>query len=420
MAYILEYAAFIKGFSRNAKLFLWSSALASLAQGMSSVVLNLYFLRVGRSEALLGSLVFYSAIAGVVCAIPAGRASDRFGRRTALLVSGVLCAGGTLVQVLYPVPGALVPATFVTGACWTVAMVTGGPLLVETSSPNERNHLFGLQAALTIGISFVGSNLGGLLPKLFGWLYGTGAEAAAALRGTLLVEVAVYLLALVPLLPMREERRANGRVSAAETFWPTFSNPGLVLRLLIPQALLGLGAGLVMPLQNVFMDRYLGATTAQIGLIFAASSALTGIGVLGAPLAARKWGRIRAATRSELASLPFLAVMGLVPNLGVYATASLIRSVLMNLANPLVSSFSLEVVDGRERATVNSLLNMVWSLGWALSGWAGGWIMQNVSYTLPYGFTFVLYTVSILLFYHFFQTYDLPAAKEAGGTASQA
>ncbi len=413
MPIVREYVAYVRGFSRNAKLYLWSSSLQSLASGVTFVVMNLYLLRIGRGESLLGALVFYSAIAGVIFALPAGRASDRFGRRPALLSSGLVYVGATLVQVIHPVPAVLVPATLVAGAASAVAMVTGGPILVETSTEEDRAHLFGFQFALSMGASVVGSNLGGILPKMFGAIGGGGPDTTFALRATLYVGVALAALSLLPVLPMREKKRGPAPTSATGLLRLNLSDPRLVGRLLLPQILVGLGAGLIMPLQNVFMSRRLGATTAEIGLIFSISSALTAVGALVAPLLARRWGKVRAITASQLVSVPFLAVMGLAPWLWVYGVAALVRSALMNLANPLINNFCLEVVDSHERATVSSLIQIVWNLGWAVSGYAGGWIMQNVSYTLPYAFTLVLYSASIITFFVFFVRYD-PPLRRAG------
>jgi len=411
---VREYVAYIKGFSHNAKLYLWSSLLGSIASGLTYVVFNLYLLRIGHAESFLGQLVFYSAIAGTLFALPAGRASDRFGRRRSLLVSEAVAISAVLAQVVKPVPGILVPATVVAGAGWTVNVVSSSPLLVETSRPEERPHLFGFHSALVMGASVIGSSLGGLLPKLFSSLMPAAADPVVALRSTLLVGVALWAVALLPLILMREEGRSLSPVSTARSAgWlrVSLSDPRLVAKLLIPTLLIAFGAGLIMPLQNVFMDRYLSATPAQIGLVIGLGSLLTGIASLVAPILALRWGKIRAAVGSQLLSLPFLAVMGLVPYFWVYAVASLIRGALMNLSNPLIANFSMEILDPHERATVNSLLNMGWSLGWAVSGWAGGWVMQNVSYTLPYAFTFVLYLSSITLFYRFFRAYDPPLAR---------
>ncbi len=408
MRYVREYLAYINGFSRNARLYLYSSLLGGIASGLTFVVFNLYLLRVGQTENFLGMLVFYSAMAGMLFALPAGRASDHFGRRKALLVSEAIAIAAVFAQVIRPVPGVLLPATIIAGAAWTVNMVTSSPLLVETSRPEERAHLFGLHSALVMGSSVIGSNLGGLLPKLFAGLHPAAAEH---LKATLLIGVVLWAVALVPLVLMREEKRSPVPVlTAVSAGRLRLSSPRLTVKLLIPGILVAFGAGLIMPLQNVFMDRYLGATPAQIGLIFGIGSLLTGIGSLAAPFLAVRWGKVRAAAASQFLSLPFLAIMGLVPHLWVYGVASLIRGALMNLSNPLIANFNMEVLQAHERATVNSLLNMGWSLGWAVSGWAGGWIMQNISYTLPYGITFVLYTASIATFYYFFRSYDTPLA----------
>lgn len=406
--------------------------------------LNLFFLRAGLSESFLGACVFCSAIAGVVFALPAGRTADHFGRRNTLLVSEALVTLGTLVQIAFPVKVVLVPATFMTGMAQTVMTIMAGPIMVEASSEEERTHLFGFQAALSTGFSMLGSYLGGVLPLVFGALAGTlgqapapaaaaaagaGAGAAAAttvsaaagpLRATLVFGAALNGLALLAILPLRDEKRAaTPAASAGETVpWLRFSNPGLVLRLILAQVLVGLGAGFIMPLQNVFMEKHLGATPGQIGLVFSLSSLLTGLGQLAAPFLAKRWGKVRAVTASQLLSLPFLAAMGLVPNLGVYAAASLVRTALMNMVTPVISSFSLEAVNSRERAPLNSLVNMFWNIGWAVCGWAGGLVMQKVSYTLPYAFTMVLYTASVSVFYFSFRSYDPPLARRGRAPVS--
>lgn len=414
MRYVTEYLSYIRGFSRNAKLYLWACFFQSVAMGTVFVVFNLYLLRVGLNESFLGMLVFYSSFAGTVFALPAGRASDRFGRRRALLVSGVVSLAGTLVQVVHPVPWLLVPATIVTGAAWIITAVSGGPFLVETSRDEERPHLFGFSAALITGSSLIGSNLGGLLPKLFAGLTGAGPDSVGPLRATLLVGLVLMAVSVLPLLPMREERREAVPVRTAGSTWLNLSNAPLAFKLALPQVLIGFGAGFIMPLQNVFMDRYLGASPTEIGLIFSAQSLLMGAVSLIAPFLANRWGKVRAITASQGLSMPFLAVMGLAPSLWVYGAASLVRATLMNLANPLIGNFTMEAVDPHERATVSSLINMGWNLGWAVCGWAGGWMMQNVSYTLPYAFTFVLYSVSIALFYRYFKSWDPPLARAVG------
>lgn len=414
MAVVAEYISFIKGFSRNAKLYLWACVMQNLAYGVTSVVMNLYFVRVGLHESLLGALVFYSSMAGVVFALPAGRLSDRRGRRPLLLLGGLIYAGATLVQVMHPSAAVLIPTTLVAGAASAAAMVTGGPILVESSSTEDRTHLFGFQSALGLAAAVVGSNLGGLLPKAFGALAGSGPDTAFALEATLYVGVALAALSLAPILRMREERREPAPVATAASSWLNLSDPRLVGRILLPQLLVGLGAGFFVPLQNVFMSRHLGASTAEIGLVFSVSEAFTAVGALSAPLLARRWGKVRAVTASQLASLPFLAIMGLSPRLWVYGGAAFLRCALMNMANPLISNFCLEVVGARERATVSSLMSVMWNFGWAVSGYASGWIMQNVSYTLPYAFTFVLYAASIVAFWLFFWRQD-PVPKAVRG-----
>ena len=82
------------------------------------------------------------------------------------------------------------------------------------------------------------------------------------------------------------------------------------------------------------------------------------------------------------------------------------------MCNPLWQAFNMEILDARERATVASMLSMAWSLGWGVSAAAGGYIMQNFSYTAPYYITMVLYLLAAGLMHYFFarQESDLTAA----------
>jgi len=75
----------------------------------------------------------------------------------------------------------------------------------------------------------------------------------------------------------------------------------------------------------------------------------------------------------------------------------------MNMANPIMSSFNMEIVSEGQRATVNSLIWMSCYTFVGLSNYAGGLMMAHGYYTLPFLLTCGIYGVAAVLYYVFFE-----------------
>jgi predicted MFS family arabinose efflux permease len=75
----------------------------------------------------------------------------------------------------------------------------------------------------------------------------------------------------------------------------------------------------------------------------------------------------------------------------------------MNMANPIMSSFNMEIVSEDQRATVNSLVWMSCYTCVGLSTYAGGLMMAHDYYSLPFLLTCILYIVATVLYYVFFE-----------------
>ena len=74
----------------------------------------------------------------------------------------------------------------------------------------------------------------------------------------------------------------------------------------------------------------------------------------------------------------------------------------MNMSNPVLSSFNMEIVSEDNRATVNSLVWMSCYTFVGLSTYAGGLMMARGYYTLPFFLTCGIYGVAAVLYYVFF------------------
>jgi predicted MFS family arabinose efflux permease len=112
--------------------------------------------------------------------------------------------------------------------------------------------------------------------------------------------------------------------------------------------------------------------------------------------------KVDAAVLTQVLGILLLLVMALSRSFAIAAIAALFRGMLANMGGPLISSFSMELVPAKERATINSVTEMAWSLGWAVSARVGGWMITRYSYELPYFFTSGLYLVCAGLYWSFF------------------
>src|SRR3989442_5021692 len=94
---LAEYAAAMRTFSRNARLFIVHVIGMDTVHGTSLVLVNLYFLAVGLPIEFIGLRLLLSGIAGAVFSVPARLISDPIGREWSFIVGDRVCAALYLI-----------------------------------------------------------------------------------------------------------------------------------------------------------------------------------------------------------------------------------------------------------------------------------------------------------------------------------
>ncbi|MEN3046559.1 MAG: hypothetical protein ABDH49_06230 [Candidatus Hydrothermales bacterium] len=92
---------------------------------------------------------------------------------------------------------------------------------------------------------------------------------------------------------------------------------------------------------------------------------MTIVGTLSAPFFARIFGKIKTVIIFQMLSVPFLFILSVTYNL------------------PLVTNFSLEVVNENDRAFVSGILNITWFFAWGISASISGKIIETQVYFIP-------------------------------------
>ncbi len=407
-----DYAAAIRGFSTNARLYLGTSLLVGFSTGLLYLLFNLYVLSLGYDQAFVGLLASLPALVTAVAAVPAGILLPRLGFRRALLGGLAVYGMAQLAWVLYPTRPILIVASIVSGLGGVLISVVASPLMVAVSTEKTRTHLFGVQFALNTFASVVASFLGGQLTKVLGI---GAAGSSAGYRGVLLIATAVALLAFIPILRLRGMSPAPRAERPARGHWRPYRP--LLVKLLAIQLVGALGAGMTMPFLNVFFRLRFHIPDATLGLVFAVSSLLTGCAGIIAPWAAGRLGKVRAIVLSQALSIPLLLAMGLVPVFGASAGTFLVRTALMNMSSPVFAAYSMGIVPTNVRPLAASLLMLAWNAGWAISAWISGHVQLAAGFTPLFIITATLYSVAIVMTYVFFR--HVAESTEAEHAAAQ-
>jgi predicted MFS family arabinose efflux permease len=116
----------------------------------------------------------------------------------------------------------------------------------------------------------------------------------------------------------------------------------------------------------------------------------------------RKFGFIRTVVFTELASIPFMLILSYTANLSVAFWAFIFRGALMNMAQPVSTTFAMETVAEEDHGLINSLATIAWTGSWAISAQVGGIIIEKHGFVPSFLLAIVLYAASAVLYYSFF------------------
>jgi len=405
---VVLYWKQLRSFGRNARLYLLSEVIIGLAFSVYMLIFNLYIVSRGYPRSFLGELQSLPNLISLFGAVPAGVLVDAIGRKRALVLANVLQTLGALGIVLSPGPSWLRLSMITFGVSQSLWMVSSAPFLMENSTEKERNVLFSAHFGLTTLVGFVGTLVGGYLPTVFGGLLSVDVESSAAYATTLGVTVALSAVSLLPVLLIEDGHRPVRTGLRSWLPWRNIQNRGLAFRIFLPNITISLGAAILIPYMNLFFKETYPISDKMLGTLFAVSSVITGVATMASPLLAARWGRIRALVFTQLASIPFLLLIGFSGNFWVSGMSFWVRAALMNMGNPLYNAFAMEQFGERERATVSGLMGMSWNIGWTIGPFVSGYMQASPSIGFPpiFVITCSFYVVAAALEKLFFQRMD--------------
>jgi MFS family permease len=404
---LVEYAAAMRSFSRNARLFIVHVIGMDTVHGTSLVLLNLYFLAVGLSIEFIGLRLLLGGIAGALFSVPAGLISDRIGRRWSFILGDGAGAALYLISI-FAVDEPLLLATGVLAAiAGTLHGVSEPAFMAENSEQRERVHLFSVSDGLRTLSAMVGGLLGGFVPLLAAGL----ADKVTLYRASIFIGIFIWALSLIPALMLRgKDRPSEERPAGIRTLFANVRHSDRIWRLVAVSGATALAFGFVGPLFNVFFHEGLHAHTHDIGVTFASGSLFLALAALAAPFLAARMTKVQAVVWTRLLAVPFILIIGFSPSLATVTTvltvagvAYVARIVLANAAGPIYEAFSMEILDPGERATMVGLRSTAVQILSGAGAFVGARLMAAGDYVTPFMVMASLYAAGAIAFWVWFR-----------------
>ena len=257
--------------SRNMQVLVSRSLLYGLRENMLRAVWQPFVLSLGASVSLLGFLESLGGFWGFVptAMLPLGGwVSDRRGRKSLMVIGGVLGLAGLLVMVI----GAwtrqwlwLLPGVVLVGAS-AIARPAADSITAESTDPAARGRAYGLTSTFYAAAGVVAPTLGGWLAGRFGFL-------SVILLGAL---VELTILAVTAGI-LRETLRPENRTPLvwsqfATMLRHTFAPPARLRNFYIIMTVDAVAFGTAISIFPGLLNKAFGFTPLQIGLLSSASS----------------------------------------------------------------------------------------------------------------------------------------------------
>ncbi len=396
-------------FSPEIMRLLAAQSLFGIGIGIFMVLLNLYLRAIGYSEDIIGKLLAFQSLCAAIISIPMGWLADKTSRRSTYLLGITLFGTGSVMLGTVRELAFLIAAVVFAGCGGGAMMVSVQPYLQENSRRRQRPYIFSINFTLMWVTSVLAGLIAGYLPWILKISFPALAVAEAEperLQYSLWVGIAFVFIALIPALGMSSQSSAEvqKKFDASAAARQAQGNPWpAILKFTFCNSLIGLGAGMIVPYFNLYFRDWVGASIPQIGFVFAIGQFGTAIGSISSPMLAKRTGLVKGVAFSQLASLPFMALMAFRHEFWLCTLCFVFRSAFMNMCIPMRQETMMEIVPAGMRARASAIDSMSWNMAWAFAMFFSGGIIKDWGYDSSIFIAIACFLVSAIS-YHFFFT----------------
>ncbi len=360
--------------------------------GVVITILAPYMYESGFTGTEFGLLTSVATVSSLALTIASGPLSDVLGARKVVAAAYAL---KFIAFTLFTIPDTLFLAIafLLHGMSLGVSWSAGTALVARSSRDEQLHRQFTYFMASNMVGGAVGS-LAGVLPPLLSSILTT--DLLTAYRITIAIMAPLSLVQSVIALVIREDF-GSSRIHASPRELATGFREAISdrrFKLLIAfNLVIGLGAS--MSIHNIgyyFAAKY-GVTSAEIGVVNAVEQvAMAMTAVTASRLSERAGSILKVYVMLTSMSVPLLIAMTIVDSYALAAAIYVVRTVLMNAANPLLGALAFRYVPRRRRGAASSLFSLSFSMP-ATAGRALGGALLDVDLELPLRLTAVIYAI---------------------------
>jgi MFS family permease len=407
----------LKTLHRDAKLIMLSRGIRAFAFSYLNVVFAIYLDSLGYSAVIIGMVYSVAYIAAAVLGALWGFLSDRYGRKPILVLLALLTIVANGIYLFFShiffIFAAVVVANVGAGGSGGGGQ-GGGPfnpvehaLLAEKCAPEERNHVFSINSFAGSVMGSLGALVSGLpqhLQESWGWTPVLSYKPLFALT---------ILFSVVLIFVYRSITEEPRRKRAGEAKAPMSRQSGSFIT---KMSLLGivdnLGSGLISPLLSYWFFLRYGVELKSLGAMFFLSYFFAALSFLAAPIIARYLGIVRTMVFSHaLASFMYL-LLPLAPTFVIAGALLVVRSFLAYMDNPLRASFTMAMVQARERGSAAGVTGLARIVPFGISPTISAYLMQSFALSVPMYIGGMLQLLHDGAFYYFFRDVRPPEERK--------
>ncbi len=308
--------------------------VVTTGMGMVWSILAVYATSLGASTAMVGLIFAMFGGSRLAVSLPAGIASERFGRRKLMLTGLVFLGASSFVAMSVTSVPLLVLTLVVQGIGQAVYVTTAMAAIADLSTPEGRvRDMAAFQGASTIGIA-IGPGIGGLAAGAWGY------AAPFLLQGALSLVALILLLRIVKPAGGRASTTPRA-VTAASHLRPSLRSMAVLAFLTYGIFFTRIGANWV--LLPLIAQQKLGMSLTGIGVVLTVGALANLLVLPAANKVAKRFGRLSAIVVSTVMTLAGLFLLGDASGVVLAWLGAILLGLATGLAAPILSAYAIDL-----------------------------------------------------------------------------
>ena len=399
---------FMASIPTRVKLLIFTQLLNTLGFGYFMIYLSGYLVDVKVLDALGVGIVFgIESMVMIAAGIPLGILSDRRERKWFLILGNLLLPPMLLIFALTYDFSLFLVAALLAGLAEAASLSSWNAIIADQTDTGNRDAAF----ALSFIVSNVGVSAGLALPLAMPALEAASGMSSSQVHSDEKQGPGVASI-FVPLVLWALLRNYHERPKSEEKAEDK-GDLRLLLKFSGMNGLIGLGAGLIIPLMATWLLYKFSVPDTFSGPFLAVSGLTIAFAAVGSSRLSKRFGLFRAILMTAGSSTVFMFSMAFIPNLFLAGGVYIIRASLMNMASPLMDSYLMGIIRPGRRGLASAISAIVWRLPNSLSTILGGFILMaghntgnRFLYEVPWLGAVAFYVAGIVLLYANFRNVE--------------